>query len=85
MNAIRVASHLPRGGVHDRAGVHEPPKDKGLCDERYTASHLLGHLDEVLLADDTLAAVETVVGEREHDMPTPNATARSSGRYAAEA
>ena len=40
-----------------------------LRDERYTASHLLEHIDEVLLAEDTLAALETVVNER--DRPDP--------------
>jgi predicted CopG family antitoxin len=40
-----------------------------LRDERYTASHLLEHIDEVLLAEDTLAALETVVKER--DLPDP--------------
>ena len=33
--------------------------------ERYTASHLLDHLDEILLAEDTVAAIEAVVDERE--------------------
>ena len=42
-----------------------------LRDERYTASHLLEHIDEVLLAEDTLAALETVVDERERDRPDP--------------
>ena len=42
-----------------------------LQDERYTASHLLEHIDEVLLAEDTLAALETVVNERERDRPDP--------------
>ena len=42
-----------------------------LRDERYTASHLLEHIDEVLLAEDTLAALETVVNERELDRPDP--------------
>ena len=42
-----------------------------LRDERYTASHLLEHIDEVLLAEDTLAALETVVNERERDRPDP--------------
>jgi hypothetical protein len=42
-----------------------------LRDERYTASHLLEHLDEVLLAEDTVTAIEAVVKEREHDQPDP--------------
>ena len=42
-----------------------------LRDERYTASHLLDHVDEILLAEDTLAALETVVNERERDRPDP--------------
>ena len=42
---------------------------RDLADERYTASHLLEHIDEVLLAEDTLAALETVVNER--DLPDP--------------
>ncbi len=42
-----------------------------LRDERYTASHLLEHLDEVLLAEDTVAALEALVDEREHDRPDP--------------
>ena len=42
-----------------------------LRDERYTASHLLEHLDEVLLAEDTVTAIEAVVKEREHDKPAP--------------
>lgn len=40
------------------------------ADERYTASQLLDHLD-VLLAEDTLAALERVLDEREGDRPTP--------------
>ena len=42
-----------------------------LRDERYTASHLLEHLDEVLLAEDTVTAIEAVVKERAHDQPAP--------------
>ena len=42
-----------------------------LRDERYTATHLLEHLDEVLLAEDTVTAIEAVVKEREHDQPAP--------------
>lgn len=42
-----------------------------LRDQRYTASHLLEHVDEVLLAEDTIAAIETVVDERERDRPAP--------------
>ena len=42
-----------------------------LRDERYTASHLLDHLDEVLLAEDTVTAMAEVVNEREHDWPDP--------------
>ncbi len=42
-----------------------------LRDERYTASHLLEHLDEVLLAEDTVTAIEEVVNERERHLPEP--------------
>ena len=42
-----------------------------LRDERYTASHLLAHLDEVLLGEDTVTAVEAVVKERERHLPEP--------------
>ena len=42
-----------------------------LRDERYTASHLLEHLDEVLLAEDTVTAIEQVVNERERHLPEP--------------
>lgn len=42
-----------------------------LQDERHTASHLLDHLDEVLLAEDAVGAVEAVVSERERDVPGP--------------
>ena len=42
-----------------------------LRDERYTASHLLEHLDDVLLAEDTVEAVEALVDERERDVPGP--------------
>ncbi len=42
-----------------------------LRDERYTASHLLEHLDEVLLAEDTVTAIEEVVSERERHLPEP--------------
>ena len=40
-----------------------------LGDERYTASHLLAHLDEVLLGEDTVMAIEAVVKERERHLP----------------
>ncbi len=43
--------------------------ERTLQDERYTASHFLEHIDEVLLAEDTIAALETVVNER--DRPDP--------------
>ena len=42
-----------------------------LRDQRYTASHLLQHVDEVLLAEDTISALETVVDERGRDRPAP--------------
>jgi predicted CopG family antitoxin len=42
-----------------------------LRDERYTASHLLEHLDDVLLGEETVTAIEAVVEEREHDRPAP--------------
>ena len=42
-----------------------------LADKRYTASQLHDHLDDVLLAEDTLAALEGVVDEREGDWPAP--------------
>ena len=32
--------------------------------ERHTAAHLLDHLDDVLLAVDTIAAIQAVVDER---------------------
>ena len=44
-----------------------------LRDERYTARYLLEHLDEVLLAEDTVTAIEAVVQEREDDRPAPAA------------
>ena len=40
-----------------------------LRDERYTASQLLEHLDDVLLGEDAVTAIEAVVKEREHDRP----------------
>ena len=40
-----------------------------LRDEQYTASHLLAHLDEILLGEDTVTAVEAVVKERERHLP----------------
>ena len=40
-----------------------------LRDERYTASHLLAHLDEVLLGEDTVMAIKAVVKERERHLP----------------
>ena len=43
--------------------------ERTLRDERYTASHLLEHLDEVLLAEDTIAALEALVNERDSDRP----------------
>ena len=42
-----------------------------LRDERYTASHLLAHLDEILLGEDTVMAIEAVVKERERHLPEP--------------
>ena len=44
---------------------------RALADERYRASQLHDHLDEVLLAEDTLASLERVVDERERDWPAP--------------
>ena len=32
--------------------------------ERHTASYLLEHIDDVLLAEDTIAAIEEVMNER---------------------
>ena len=42
-----------------------------LRDERYTASQLLEHLDEVLLGEDAVTAIEAVVKERERHLPEP--------------
>lgn len=44
---------------------------RDLADERYAASRLHDHLDDVLLAEDTLAALEEVLDEREGDLPAP--------------
>ncbi len=57
-------SHERSGEPSSRATMRAP------ADERYTASQLLDHLD-VLLAEDTLAALERVLDEREGDRPTP--------------
>ena len=43
-----------------------------LRDERYTASHLLAHLDQILLGEDTVMAIESVVKERERHLLEPS-------------
>jgi predicted CopG family antitoxin len=40
------------------------------AEERYTASHLLSHLDEVALSEEALDATETVARDRIRDMVT---------------
>ncbi|MBU8912560.1 MAG: antitoxin VapB family protein [Spirochaetales bacterium] len=39
-----------------------------LKEERYTAAHLLGHLDSVLLSEAALDATDAVVASRDEDM-----------------
>lgn len=46
-----------------------------LEDKPYTANHLLEHLDEVILSEDTVAAIAAVVKERTLDM-TPERPSR---------
>ena len=40
-----------------------------LRDERFTGAHLLEHLDEVLISDAALDAIEATVGERARHLP----------------
>ncbi len=62
--AIDREAHELRAASKRRGEPFSDVIERAVQAERHTASYLLDHIDDILLAEDTLTAIEAVMSER---------------------